>query len=223
MPPDVSVLTDPDGFFRERRTDPSLVWPAAILTAVALLAIAGQVYRSQAISSAMSELGGQVGPGGPGGGGGIGGLFQVLGYAFAAGFVYLRWLLYAAAFHVISMAFDGEGEFTTTLALVGWGFVPYAVGEVVNLAYTVYRFEVGGLSNPSDFGELFRNLGSGPVVALSAALGIVFVLWAAFLWAFAVKHARGVDLPDAAKTVALPALVGIGFATHSVLTALQIL
>ena len=61
---------------------------------------------------------------------------------------FVGWLVYAAVFHAISVVFDGDGPFPTTLALVGWGMVPSVIGSVAQLAINYYRFSVRGLEAP---------------------------------------------------------------------------
>ena len=138
---------------------------------------------------------------------------------------FVGWLVYAAVFHAISVVFDGDGPFPTTLALVGWGMVPSVIGSVAQLAINYYRFSVRGLEappldDPEAVQEFVRSPSSGPLVALGAGLGVLVTLWSAVLWTHALRYAWALSLRDAALTVALPALVGVALSVSTLVGAL---
>ena len=137
------------------------------------------------------------------------GLAYVLGLAFALVVPYVFWALYAGAFHAISaFVFDGRGSFGRTLSVTGWGFLPGIVGTGVTavVSFTVYR-SITIPADPQRAAAVAARIQSDPLVMLASALGIVFLLWQAFLWTFGVRHARGISLRDAAITVAIPVAV----------------
>jgi hypothetical protein len=154
--------------------------------------------------------------------------FQLIGVVIGFVLTYVIWVLWTAIFYGITAVFDGSGGFTTTLKLVGWGFLPSLVGSVINLCINVYRFEIRGFDVPANAGpqaaqQFSQQISSGPLVALSAVLGIVFTLWAGLLWTFAVRHARQVTTRNAAIAVALPILFGLGGSFWSLVNALGVL
>lgn len=210
-----ALLSDPDSFFRDRRSDPSLKGPVAVVAALALVSGLAAALQFRVLSQLFADLDA----------GTILLVAQVVTLAVSLVGPFVAWLLYAGVFHAISVVFSGEGSFSTTLALVGWGFVPSVFGSVVGAAVNVYRFNVRGVEVPAEITQASmqqfqRQLQSGPLVAVSAAVGILFTLWAAVLWTYAMKHARDLSLRDAALTVALPALVGVALSVRTLLTAL---
>jgi hypothetical protein len=224
MPSATALLADPDVFFRDRGETASLRSPALVVTLSVVVGLVSTYVTYRGMSTVLSSAGVDST---------ILLVTQIGSLAAAIIGPYLTWVLYAGAFHVISLLFDGEGEFRTTLALVGWGFVPAVVEGVVGAVLTAYRWEVRGVTadlpatvdftNQADaaqFQSAIQEMTSGPIVALTVGLGIVFTLWSGLLWTFAVKHARKLSLRDAALTVVLPVLVSVGLSTWSLLNAL---
>jgi hypothetical protein len=219
-----TLVTDPNAFFRDRREHPSWKGPVLILTLIALVGVASSVVQIRATSELMSQLATDAG---------AEDTFQTFFQAFQLvgvilGFVwtYVLWALWAGIFYGLSALMDGTGTFGTTLKLVGWGFVPSFIGSVISLFITVYRFEIEGFTPPPPNAgmqanqEFIQSLSSGPLVALSAVLGVVFTLWAGVLWTFAMKHARQLTTRQAAVSVAFPVLLGLAGSAWGLINAL---
>jgi len=219
MPPELSVLTDPDAFFRERSDDPSLLWPAAIVLVIGLIGLVSGFIQTQAMSDLMQF----EGPGA-----GIASAFQTIGLIIGLIGAFVVWLLYSGVFHAISVVFDGEGDFSTTLSLVGYGYVPQVFSGIVSALITYYRFNVVGYTTPDEmtaeaFQEFSQEVSTGPLVALDGGLGLLFTLWSAFLWVFAMKYARDLETRDAAITVAVPVLISAALSVWGIVTGLGLL
>ena len=196
----LALLTDPDSFFERRRESPSLVKPAAVVTVVALVSVLGSYPVLQATLSALPA---EAGP--------FVTAIQVFSAVFAVVATFVVWLLYALAFHVVgSVAFDATGEFRTTLALVGWGYVPTIFGAIVGAVSNFVVFS--GVSFPQDpqaVQAFVQQLQSRPEFLVSGVVGIAFLLWSAFLWTFAVRHAESLGYREAALTVAGPVALAL--------------
>lgn len=223
MPSISTLVTDPDAFFRDRSESPSWVGPALVVTLIAILGVVAGVIRIRTMGQIFEQIVADTE-----GGGDFTGFFQAFQLAgIVIGFVvtYVVWLLYGAYFYGASALFDGNGGFTATLKLVGWGFVPSLVGSLLNLLIVVYRFRIRGFDVPSNLSgqaaaQYMQQINSGPLVTLAAVLGIVFTLWSGLLWTFAVKHARQLSTRNAAITVVLPVLIGLGVGGFAVFNAL---
>jgi hypothetical protein len=221
-----SLVTDPDSFFRDRRDAPSFAGPVLIITAIAVLGVGSAIVSIRATSELMSQMMAESDAGQ-----GVQTFvqaFQLIGVVIGFVLTYVIWVVWTAIFYGITAIFDGTGKFTTTLKLVGWGFVPSLVGSVLNFFINVYRFEIRGFDVPANAGpqaaqQFSQQISSGPLVALSAVLGVVFTLWGGLLWTFAVKHARQVTIRNAAIAVALPVLFGLGGSFWSLVNALGVL
>lgn len=215
MSPDTALHSDPDAFFRDHSGAPSLKGPTAVVTAIALVSAVSAALQFQVTAQLFADS-----PGGS-----IVQVVQAISLVVALVVPYVIWMLYAGVFHAISVVFDGTGEFTRTLALVGWGFVPSLFGSVVAAVIDFYRFNVQGVDVPAEITQesmqqFQQQIQSGPLVAMAAALGILFTLWSGMLWTFAMKHARELTLRQAALTVVLPVLVSLAFSGWSLVNAL---
>ena len=221
-----SLVTDPNSFFRDRRDAPSFIGPVLIVTAIAVLGVGSAIISIRATSEMMGQIMADSGAGQ--GAQTIFQAFQLVGVVLGFLWTYVVWVLWTAIFYAITAIFDGSGGFTTTLKLVGWGFVPSLVGSAINLLINVYRFEIRGFdvpatADPQAAQEFAQQMSSGPLVALSAVLGIVFTLWGGLLWTFAVKHGRQVTTRNAAIAVALPVVLGLGASLWGLLGAFNVL
>ena len=219
MPSALSLLTDPEAFFGRQGTDPSLKGPLVVVTLIAAVNAVASVLQFRFMARLFENSGM---------GSGFATAIQAFSFVFVIAGPFVVWLLYAGVFQGISVLFDGDGDFSTTLAFVGWGFVPSVMGSVASVAINFYRFNVRGIDIPSEmtveaYQQFSQSLQTGPLVALSAALGIVFTLWSAFLWTFGLRHARSLSVRQAALTVALPVLVGLAFTTRTLLVALEVM
>lgn len=222
MSPIGSLLTDPDSFFRDRRTDPSLKGPAVVVTLIAVVGAISSVVQFQATAELYQNMieGTDLESAGT-----ILQVFQIIGLAFGMVMPYVFWVLYAAIFYGISVVFDGDGDFGTLLALVGWGFVPGLVRSVINAMINTYRYQIEGVPVPDNvtvesMQQFSQTLQQGELVALTGVVGIVFAIWSGVLWTYAVKHARSLSTRNAAITVVIPVLLSVLLSVRTLITAL---
>lgn len=196
----LDLLTNPDDFFERRAANPGYLRPALVVLAVAVVNVLGVVPTLQATLDALPP---EIGA--------LGLLLQAITAVVTLLTVLVTWLLYALAFFAVAkLAFDGDGGFGETLAVTGWGFVPALFGAAINAAATVYVFSgVTFPSNPAQVQQFAAELQGDPVLLAAGLLGIVFLLWSAFLWTFAVRHVQSIDLRSAAITVAVPVAFGL--------------
>lgn len=196
----LDLLTNPEAFFAERSEEPSLLGPAVV---VLLVAAIGAVGSYPVLKATVGALPPEAGP--------LVTVIQVIGAVVGVVVTVVVWALYAVAFHAIAaVAFDGNGRFRDALALVGWGFVPALFGSVVSgvanfLVFSGVRFP----NDPARIQSFVQDLQSRPEFLVAGILGIVFLLWSAFLWTFAVRHAEDIGLREAGLTVAGPVAVAL--------------
>ena len=196
----LDLLTNPDAFFAERSDGSSLLGPAVVVLLVAVIGVVGSYPVIQATISALPPEAGTFVT-----------VIRVVGAVVGVLVTLLIWALYAVAFHAIAyVVFDGDGGFRDVLALTGWGFVPSVFASIVNAAVNFIVFSgVQFPDDPAQVGRFVRELQSRPEFLVAGVLGIVFLLWSAFLWTFAVRYAEGLDLREAALTVAGPVAVAL--------------
>ncbi|WP_435194162.1 Yip1 family protein [Natronomonas sp. EA1] len=199
----LDLLFNPDAFFRERAENPGLVPSVALLVLVGLVGVAGTLPALQATIDALPQEAQAFGT-----------ISLVVGSAFAFLGPFVRWVLYAAAFHVLSsVVYDAErGSFRDLLALVGWGFVPALLAAIVSAVVATVVFSgVTFPSDPQQVAQFSQQLRNRPEFLVASVLGIAFLLWSAFLWTFAVKHVRDLTMREAGVVVGVPVALGLVF------------
>ena len=202
-----TLLFDPNEFMDRRADEPGFAGPALVVLLAGLTAIlSGLLVVQQIASNFEGDVGTVIA---------IGGIFTVVG-GLAGAFAF--WAIYAGAFHVISLAFDGEGSFKTTLSLVGWGFLPSVVnGLLAAVAFYLALQTTPVPSDPTAMAGFQQQLQNQSVFVVASVVGIALTLWQGFIWVFAVKHARGIDLRGAALTVAGPVALSIVWTVYNLL------
>ncbi|GGL30337.1 hypothetical protein GCM10009037_12540 [Halarchaeum grantii] len=190
------LLTDPNGFFaaKEDAEEWGLLRPALLVAATGVVGAASAYLMTSLVVSALPEDAQ-----------GVGAFIGVVGALGAFVGTVLIWGVLAVVFFALSALFDGEGSLKKTLAYVGWGYLPQLLGSVVSLALTYVGLR--GLTPPSDASQyqaFVQQLQQRPIFLVSTAVGVVFLLWAGFVWTFALKHARDLDVRQAAISVLVP-------------------
>lgn len=203
----LQVLTDPESFFERGEEAASPVVPVvAALIVGALGAVAA--WRS---FQATSEVFMQAGQGG-GGAGGLTAVFSGVAVVVALVTPFVVWLVYALLFHGITAVLDGEGSLTTTLVYAGWGLLPKVVGSLVGLATTwivLDAVQPPAEVTPQTAQAYQQAIQNHPASLAGTAVGILLLLWSAYIWVAAVQHARDVDRPDAMIAVGVPVAIAL--------------
>ncbi|MFC6992359.1 Yip1 family protein [Haladaptatus sp. GCM10025707] len=207
----LDLVTNPDAFFRAEAESPRL-WGAAGV--VLLAGVVGAITSFLLLSRILTALPADVGP-----------AVALLSYTFGVGGAlvtqFVVWVLFAVVFHVISIVFDGEGDFRKTLALTGWGFVPAIFGGLLGLGAMYLALQgIPSPTTPEAIEPFTLAVTRSSVLQVAGLVGIAFTLWSAFLWAFAVKYARHVTLGQGILIVALPVAVSIALTLASQLFVL---
>lgn len=204
----LELFTNPRGFFEALETQPvSLGMPSLIVDMVAILgALTAYLSTSMVFSKVSGQLAGQLAGMGTALGAGI-----AVGTFFGIIFV---WIIIAAVFFLLSMAFNGRGDFNRLLAYVGYGHIPQVIGGVITLALTwnyYSNLRIPPLTTPEAIQEWATSINSDPAMQLATVIGLLFLLWSANIWIFGVRTGRMLSTRNAAITVAVPLLVYILF------------
>jgi hypothetical protein len=199
------LFSHPDGFFRRDPKEWSgLAVPAVIVLVSGILAAMSGYLVTRLISGLF-----------PAGMEEVSAMAPIMGIAGAGGAflgVFLMWVVYTAVFYVISMIFMGKGTFTRTLAAVGYGFLPTAIGSLISLVllwYYLPGIEVTPVRDIMDIQQATLAITQAPVFRMISILGIIFLLWSASIWIFALRYSRELTMRNAAITVGVPVLIYI--------------
>ena len=209
----LEVLTNPDKFFETRKKgEESLKLPVFI---VLISGIIGGIYAFLSSSIMMEAMAKTLPPEAQGFMS-----FMPIGSAIGAVIAsFIAWLIIAAVFFGISCIFKGEGKFKRTLEFVGYGYIPTIIGGLIS-AVLVYNFVTTvqippiTITDPAEIQEVITPLMRSPMLMLSSAVSILFMLWSANIWVFGLKHARNLSTRNALITVAIPVAAYILYSVY---------
>ena len=146
--------------------------------------------------------------------------FMPIGTAIGAVIVsFIIWLIVAAVFFGISCIFKGEGNFKRTIEFVGYGYIPTIIGGLISLVLvynfiTTVQIPTITTTDPTKIKEVIAPLMKSPMMMLSSAVGMLFMLWSANIWVFGLKHARKLSTRNALITVAIPVAAYILYSVY---------
>jgi len=209
----LEVLTNPDKFFETRKKgEESLKLPVFI---VLISGIIGGISTFLSSSIMMEAMAKTLPPEAQGFMS-----FMPIGSAIGAVIAsFIAWLIIAAVFFGISCIFKGEGKFKRTLEFVGYGYIPTIIGGLIS-AVLVYNFVTTvqippiTITDPAEIQEVITPLMRSPMLMLSSAVSILFMLWSANIWVFGLKHARNLSTRNALITVAIPVAAYILYSVY---------
>ncbi|KUG19260.1 MAG: YIP1 family protein [Methanomicrobiaceae archaeon] len=204
----VHALIHPGAFFSEKmNAHESLKVPALIVLATGLIGAVNAYlttgYTMQLMPADMQSMGS----------------FIAAGSAVAAligGFIF--WIVVAAVFFLISMAFKGKGSFNRTLEFVGYGYLPMVFGSIASTAFA-YRYfstvQLRPITDVSQIAEVTLQVLQHPMMQLAGVVSIIFLIWSANIWVFGLRSARSLTTRNALLTVGIPVGVYILYSLYS--------
>ena len=197
----LEVLTDPNGFFKRKSNEPiDFKIPIVIILIMAIVAAATAVVVTQNVMGTLPEEAAAF----AGIGAAVAAIFAVIG-------TFIAWAIYGVIFYVISMLFHGEGSFKRVMEFVSYGFIPSIISSIVSAFYTSRAYSNIDFSNP----ELIEDaLLADPTLRIAGIIGIIFTLWSANIWIFALVHSRNLSVKNAAIVVGIPILLSILYSIY---------
>ena len=193
----LQVLTDPNGFFKNRINE-EIQWknPLIIMT---LMVIVGSITTYITMVSTLQSVldmdmfgsAGKI----------IMALLLIIGSIVGVAF---SWLLYTVIFYIISIIFGGEGDFKRSMEFVAYGFIPNIVSSLIAAYYTSRVFSNIDFSSITDPQAVQDMIFADPSMKIATILGLIFTLWSANIWIFGIKYARNLSLKNAVITVGIP-------------------
>ncbi len=213
----IDLLIRPGAFFQNAMNEQeSLKFPALVVLAVG---IAGAMY-----GYLIGGLTGQLLSGIIPGMGTIIVLSSVLG-ALIGTFIF--WVIWAGVMYAFSFIFKGNGTFRRMLEFSGYGYLPQFFGTLITFVIALYyipRIHVPQLSaaatqNPDLVTEAIKALMHDPAMMelsqITLIISMVFLLWSANIWIFAMQHSRKLSPRDAALCVGIPVVLYILYMIYS--------
>jgi len=213
----VDILIRPDTFFENVfKEKESLKIPALIVLAGAVFAAAYATMISGLTGSMMAS----AMPG-------METFIAISTVIFTIIAVLIVWVIMAGVFFGMSLLFKGQGSFTRCLEGVGYGYLPQVFGTLVSLIIAfdyipkivVPQVSSSALQDPQVLTEAVTALMQDPAMReltqISTLISIVFLLWSANSWIFAMKHARALSMRDSAICVGVPIVIYILYLIYS--------
>ena len=198
------LFTDPDGFFRRDSKEWSdLTVPAAIVLVLGIFSAIIVYLQAPLIQQILPEnLRAELG------------VLSLIGIPLGVVSPFIEWVVFTCIFYVISMIFVGKGTFRQTLAAIGYGFLPTAIGSLIDLIifwYYLPGIKVTPVKDVLDIQSATLALTHTPVFQITGIIGIIFLMWSANIWIFGLRYARELALRHAMICVGIPVLVFIAF------------
>ena len=200
----IEILTNPNKFFEAKKEEEvGLKIPALIVLIIGIISGIGAYFMGGLTAEMLS---GTVPPEAQ-----AFLSFIPISTAITAVIVsFILWVVFAAIFFGISCIFKGEGNFKRTLEFVGYGYIPMIISGIISaifLYYIVSTAQIPVVTDPAKMAEALEPLLKSPMVQLSYAISILFMLWSANIWVFGLKHARNLTTKNALICVAIPVAV----------------
>lgn len=190
------ILFNPEWFFSEKLKEKiSLKIPFFVLLIYGIFGTASMVLLSNKITASLPSNLGQIMFVGVA----VGAIGSLIG-------VYLIWLILAGVFHLISNLFCSEGTFKRTFEFVGYGFLPLIFSSMINLGalYTILPSLDFSFNDPSLIQQNANQMLFNPIFQASQVAGILFSIWSAYIWIFAIKNALKITTKNALIVVGVP-------------------
>ncbi|MEA1999059.1 MAG: YIP1 family protein [Euryarchaeota archaeon] len=197
----IEILTNPDKFFEVKKGEEvSLKLPALIVLIIGIISGIGAYFMGGLTAEMLS---GTLPPEAQ-----AFLSFISISAAITAVIVsFIIWIVFAAIFFLISCIFKGEGKFKRTLEFVGYGYIPMIISGIIS-AILIYNIvstaHIPAVTDPAKMAGALEPLLKSPMMQLSYAISILFMLWSANIWVFGLKHARNLTTKNALITVAIP-------------------
>jgi hypothetical protein len=205
----LDILVRPDAFFENAiKENENLKIPALIILAGGIIAAVHGYLMGQLSAKMMAGI--------------MSGMDSIIVLSAVIGALlgtFIFWLIAAGIFHIISTFLKGQGSFTRTLEVVGYGYLPQIFSSLITLIaaveylpkVTVPVLTKAALEDPAMIEAATKAFLHDPamleLMQITTLVSIVFMLWSAHIWIFGMKHARGITMRDAAICVGAPVVL----------------
>ena len=206
-----NLLFDPNSFFREKsRNNVDFKYPILILLVTAIIAMVSSFLVMNQFSGLLpSDMSSSIST--------IAIVFGIAGGLIGA---FLYWFLLTGILYSISYVFDSKGSFKRTLEFIGYGFVPQIFSSLIGVVIT-YKLTASVDFSSQDSQLITQSIeqmfSNNPLFYTSQIIGILCLLLSAYIWVFALLHARNMSFKNAALTVGIPVGLSIAYQIYSLL------
>ena len=198
-----NLLINPDEFFRERAASPPnlqlpllIILIGGVISGINAYLVTGLMARGMTEETVQYLL-----------------ILQFSSFNFALIMVFVLWVLFSVVFYGISSFLKGEGRFKKLLEVIGFGYLPWLLGTIVTTAIFVavsptIQVPVIDIMDPQQAAETGRTIrgifAENTYLMIGWVVGVLFIIWTAYLWVFGIQHSGKIELRFAVITVVLP-------------------
>ncbi|RLI72583.1 hypothetical protein DRO97_08780 [Archaeoglobales archaeon] len=185
----MDVLFNPDKYFREVKDKISYKIPLLIVTISGVLGLINGYLIAKPMASAVVKMlikkgitkeQAQM----------IAAFTQISTIGAPLVTTFVLWVVIAATLHIVSSLFGGKGNFSTTLKLSAFSFIPNIILFPLNLYISIKTIEILNIYG-------LEGLNSFEFKSTAILLGIVTLVWQYTYWVFVVKNARELEIKKA--------------------------
>jgi hypothetical protein len=213
----LDVLVNPNAFFQEAMQENINLKISGLIILIAAIIGAAYGYVYGNLTAEMMA-------------GGMPGLGSIiLAFAIIAAFIsiFVFWIIWTGVIFLLSAAFKGKGSFKRTLEFVGYGYIPQIFGSliaiIIALEYLprviIPHITQATLQDPQLMQDAIKSLTHDPAMLeftqISTIVTIVFLLWSANIWIFAIRHSRELSARDAVICVMVPVIAFILYLVYN--------
>lgn len=140
------------------------------------------------------------------------------------------WIGLATALYVVSWLYSGLGEYFILLKRSAWALVPLVFANLLHsvaiafaaLSLDPATIDASAVPRPADQRAAFvwEQVAGEPVVAAAVLVGVVFVAWAGYIAAYAVRDVRSLQIDEALRVAAVPTVAYALYVLYQGATAL---
>lgn len=201
-----ALLFDPETFYEEYVGSRGIWVELLVVAVIGALGLAGNVYMLDQLTMAVEEAGISIGDDTN---------FNLIGNTLAPMVgAFLLWVAYSASLYLIGWLYSTQGQFFGVLKRAAWALVPLAFYNVIQtvakvfIAFSYTEDDAEGLSPPRPSDQraeaIWSEIAGETIVVVAVALGVIFVVWAGYIGAYAIAKERDLNRSDALKVTAVP-------------------
>lgn len=208
-----ALLFDPERFYDDHLPAHGIKLEIVLVAVIGLVGLAGNWYAYTQVTQAFTEAGISIGDDAR---------FNLVGNGLSPlPGIFLLWLGFGAVMYVVGWVYSTVGQIFGVLKGAAWALVPLAFWNLIHsiaigyVAFQLTEDDVADLRPPrapdarSEF--IWNEVATEPIVVGSVLVGVVFVLWAGYIGAFAVARERDIDPSEGLVVAAVPA---VGYALY---------
>lgn len=125
--------------------------------------------------------------------------------------VLVLWVFYTVVLHFLASHYGGRSPPSQVLKGTAWALIPMGIGNLVQsgalflaVRGTDISAEMTEIDPAENIQTVFDSSMTDPVMIAGTVLFMLTIVLSGYLMTFAIQHAKGIERPEAVRTVAVP-------------------